>query len=301
MSQYSPLRYPGGKRRLAFFVGLLLEANAKPDIRYAEPFAGGASIALSLLFNEYASTICINDLSRPVFAFWKSVLDDTDSLCERIMSTPVTMDSWHEQQQVLLEQRSVDTLDLAFAAFFLNRTNRSGIISGGVIGGQEQAGNWKLDARFNKRELVRRIRKISRYRSRIEVSQEDATDFIDRVAGEASLPTVLFVDPPYIDQGDDLYLNNYSVEDHKLLANQICSLGQDWIVTYDHDAAVKHRLYPNQTRLSFSLYYSAQRRRFGREAMFLSDSLSLPKAWLKARHFLITPPHSRHPVEARVE
>ncbi len=301
MISYSPLRYPGGKRRLASLVGLLLEENALTDIQYAEPYAGGASIALSLLFNEHASTIRINDLSRPVYAFWKSALDDTDSLCNRINATPVTIDEWHRQRDIFREERDAGRLDLGFAAFFLNRTNRSGILSGGVIGGRRQSGLWKLDARFNKEDLIRRIRKIGRYRTRIEVSQEDAAEFIDRVSGKPDMRMFFFIDPPYIDHGDDLYLNDYSMKDHRSLAEQITSLDQDWIVTYDYDAAVRHCLYAGQTRLSFSLHYSAQRRRFGREAMFLSDSLDLPRAWHRAQRFIISPPHSRHSVEAHIE
>ena len=182
MPFHTPLRYPGGKRRLVNLVAEVIEANGLHDIDYVEPYAGGASIGLALLFNEYASAIHINDLSRPVFAFWKSVLDETEPLCRRIDETPVTMEEWHRQHEVYLYRHEADLFDLGFAAFFLNRTNRSGIISGRMIGGKGQTGRWKLDARFNKRELTRRIRKIGRYRTRISVSQQDASSFIDETS-----------------------------------------------------------------------------------------------------------------------
>lgn len=297
----TPLRYPGGKRRLVPLVAEVMEANGLRDVAYLEPYAGGAAMALTLLFDEYASTVHINDLSRPVFAFWKSALDETDALCRRIDDTPVTLDEWHRQREVYLRAEEADLLDLGFAAFFLNRTNRSGVISGRMIGGKEQTGRWKLDARYNKEELTRRIRKIGRYRSRILVSNEDASTFIADVAHSASADALFFIDPPYIERGERLYLNDYGLDDHKRIASQICDLQQRWIVTYDYDAAVRNQLFPNRTRLSFSLPYSAQQRRRGQEAMFLSDSLAVPHRWRDTPSFLVHPTGSGKPLEARVE
>src|SRR5438128_425225 len=158
---YTPLRYPGGKRRLIVAVTQLLEANNLKDIVYVEPYAGGAAIPLALLFEEYASTVHINDLSRPVFAFWHCVLNDTDALCNRIHQVEVTLTEWLKQREVYRNRATAKLENLGFAALFLNRTNRSGIISGGVIGGQRQTGRWKIDARFGKEALIQRIRKIA--------------------------------------------------------------------------------------------------------------------------------------------
>src|SRR5882762_11670499 len=181
MPFYTPLRYPGGKRRLAKVIMRLLEANDLTDIQYAEAYAGGASIALALLFEEYASFIHINDLSRPVYAFWYLVLNDCEAFCRRIEQVNVTMREWKQQHAVYERRDTADLDELGFSAFFLNRTNRSGIIDGGVIGGQHQTGQWTLDARFNKAELIQRIRKVARYNSRIRLYQLDALDFTNRI------------------------------------------------------------------------------------------------------------------------
>lgn len=282
-------------------VAQLMEANELRDIAYLEPYAGGAAMALTLLFDEYVSTVHINDLSRPVFAFWKSALDETEALCRRIEETPVTLEEWRKQRQVYLCVEEAELLDLGFAAFFLNRTNRSGVISGRMIGGREQAGRWKLDARYNKEELTRRIRKIGRYRTRISVSNQDAEVFIDEKSASVSIDALFFIDPPYIDRGERLYLNEYDLDDHKRITRQIGNLGQHWIVTYDYDAAVANRLFPGHTRLSFSLPYSAQQRRRGREAMFLSDSLTLPQGWQGEDSFLVASAGTGKPLEAVVE
>lgn len=157
MQNYSPLRYPGGKRRLAATSSSFLEANGLRDIEYAEPYAGGASVGLGLLFGEYAASIYINDLSRPVYAFWHSVLNDADQFCDRVKSAKLTVPEWRRQRDVLRDRRRAKLADLGFAAFYLNRTNRSGVISGGVIGGQQQTAKWGIDARFNRDDLIKRI------------------------------------------------------------------------------------------------------------------------------------------------
>lgn len=301
MPFYTPLRYPGGKRRLVGFVKRLLEANDMRDIEYAEPFAGGASIALDLLFNEYASTVHINDLSRPVYAFWHCVLNATDLLCRRIEETDVTMKEWRRHRAVLEAQEEADIRELGFATFFLNRTNRSGIISGGVIGGQKQTGAWLLNARFNKGDLLNRIRRVARYRDRIKLYQLDALDFTNSVVASLGQNVFAFHDPPYIDSGADLYLSDYKIEDHRQLAKGIMKTESPWVVTYDYDAAVVHDLYPGHRRIAFALSYTAQERRGGKEAAFLSPLLNLPSEWVVNTDICISAHRSEHSIWGKLE
>lgn len=271
---YTPLRYPGGKRRLAAVIMRLLIANKLPDVRYAEPYAGGAAVALALLLEEYASIIYINDLSRPVFAFWYSVLNQVDELCRRINRAKLTMAEWHRQRAVYNNRDNEELIDLGFAAFYLNRTNRSGIIDGGVIGGKEQQGKWKIDARFNKNDLLARIEQISRYRDRIKLYNMDALAFTNEVVANLGPKSFSFFDPPYIESGAMLYLNNYALADHQALAHRILELNTPWVVTYDH-SAVRHELY-DVRRIVYGLQYTAHERYRGIEAMFVSDELVVP-------------------------
>jgi DNA adenine methylase len=171
---FTPLRYPGGKGKLAGFVKALLRANSLLDGDYVEPYAGGAAIALELLLHEYVTRIHINDVSRPIHAFWSSVLNHTDDLARLIVDTRLTVEQWDRQKKVLANPGHHDVLALGFATFFLNRTNRSGILNGGIIGGRDQTGPWKIDARFNPSELVTRITAIARMRSRIHLTRKDA-------------------------------------------------------------------------------------------------------------------------------
>lgn len=301
MTFHTPLRYPGGKRRLFAFVGRLLETNRLSNVQYVEPFAGGAALALALLYEGHAASIHLNDLSRPVFAFWHTVLNRDDELCDRIERTAVTMEEWRRQRTVYDDSENADLAALGFAAFFLNRTNRSGIIGGGVIGGKDQASEWKLDCRFNKDNLIRRIRRVAHYRDRIHLYQQDALAFTDDVVDGLGGNVLAFYDPPYIAKGYTLYLDNYVVDDHRKLAERVKRLSQPWIVTYDYQAAVQHELFPHHRRLSFELTYSAQSRRRGREAMFFASQLVLPEDWRQQAVVPMSAANSHYPVFGQFE
>src|SRR5258706_9901788 len=166
---FTPLRYPGGKAKLANYVKTIIEANGLFDGEYVEPYAGGAGIALELLFHEYVSKIYINDISRPIYSFWRSVLEHTDELIRLIRTVKLSVHSWDRQKKILSHPDDHDDLQLGFATFFLNRTNRSGILNGGVIGGRDQSGPWKIDARYNAEELTYRIAEIAKFKNRIKI------------------------------------------------------------------------------------------------------------------------------------
>lgn len=274
--RYSPLRYPGGKGKIARFMRSIVRSNGLSDGRYVEPYAGGAAVAWELLITGVVRRVTVNDVSRPVYAFWESVLGRTEDLCRLISDRPVTVDEWDHWKDVL-RRGSDDNLEIGFAFFFLNRTNRSGILNGGVIGGREQTGNWKIDARYNKSDLISRIQKIADLRSRIELTQMDAVDFFKSQAPKWKANTLVYIDPPYFEKGRYLYHDAYREDDHRVVSEAISQLnGVKWVVSYD-DVMPIHNLYEDWYWLQYSLNYSARNRLRGREAMFFSEGLIVPE------------------------
>lgn len=276
MDQFNtPLRYPGGKGRLTQFVADLIETNGMTGCHYVEPYAGGAGIAITLLYLEYASSIHLNDLNRSVHAFWHSVLNEPDEICRLVRDTVPTMDEWRRQKAVQ-KDADVSMLALGFSTFFLNRTNRSGIIKGGVIGGKEQTGEWKLDARLNAKDLARRIEKIASYASRISLYNLDATDLIKNVLPTLPQSTLIYLDPPYYVKGKGLYEDHYKHEDHALIAGLVkSSIKQPWIVSYDNVEPIRD-LYKGKRQTIFGIQYSAGTRSEGSEVMVFCDALAIP-------------------------
>jgi len=273
MDYYSPLRYPGGKGKVADYFKLIFKENLLYDGVYVEPYAGGASVALSLLFNEYASKIIINDIDRSIFAFWHAVLNKTDKLCNLIKDTPITVTTWDEQKKVQKEKSKHGLLKVGFSTFFLNRTNRSGILNAGIIGGRQQAGEWKIDARFNKADLINRIERIASYKDRIELHNSDAVELVKSLSNILPQKTLFYFDPPYYVKGKDLYLNYYEDSDHKEIADEVNKLRKHrWIVTYDNVQPIR-QLYNNFRQEKYSLNYSAATASKGEEVMIFSDNI----------------------------
>ncbi|KJF18168.1 D12 class N6 adenine-specific DNA methyltransferase [Acidithrix ferrooxidans] len=270
----SPLRYPGGKRKLANFIKLLIVQNQLIGCDYIEPFAGGAAVGLALLFEEYVNAIHLNDLDRSIFAFWDAVLNCTEDLCRKIYDTEVSFEEWERQRDVQLASDPTN-LDLAFSTFFLNRTNRSGIITGGPIGGKDQHGQWKLDARYNKINLIQRIRKVARFRNRITLTQADAKDFLQTGSIDSAQRTLSYIDPPYYEKGRGLYKNFYEHKHHEEIAIRVTSLRSSWIVSYDAVTPI-FDLYRGYQSIQYSLSYSAANRYRGNEVMFFSPELKPP-------------------------
>lgn len=273
---YSPLRYPGGKQRLANFIGQICIDNDTTK-HYVEPYAGGASVALYLLLENKVQKITINDYDRSLYAFWWTVLNKTKLLCERIEATEITIENWKSMRDVQRKKSSASLFELGFSTLFLNRTNRSGIIDAGVIGGLQQNGDYKLDCRFNKAEIIRRIKVIAKQKNRITLLNLDAEQLITKTIQESdSTDTVFYFDPPYYLKGPGLYMNSYKNEDHKSVSSMIKTIKNiKWIVSYDNHPEIKniYKWVPPKRTLEFNIQHSAHTTRQGKEIMFFSRGL----------------------------
>lgn len=265
---YSPLRYPGGKNCIFPFVSNIFYENQLIGANYAEPYAGGAGLALRLLFEGYVEHIYINDLDRSIYAFWTSILNRSDEFCKWMQDVEVSIENWNKFKEI--QSNATDDFELAKSTFFLNRTNISGVIKGGVIGGQEQKGKYKIDARFNKNDLVNRIQRIAEMKNRISVSNLDGLSFIGRL-NKKHEEIFIYLDPPYYQKGADLYMNFYSKEDHKRLSKHVYRTKKKWMVSYDnHDFILN--LYAEKNKIVYKLSQSASNR-VGDEILIFSDGI----------------------------
>lgn len=275
---FTPLRYPGGKAKLAAYVKEIIRDNSLCDGEYIEPYAGGAGIALELLLQEFVSHVRINDVNHHVYSFWKSVLNDTEELCRRVRNTKLSVASWDRQKRIFSNPEDHDYVSVGFATFFLNRTNRSGILNGGIIGGRDQTGPWKIDARYNAEELIFRIESIAKMKKRISVTHSDALLFLKHGLAKWPEKSLIYLDPPYYERGSELYYDFYKPKDHARVAEFI-SKNMDkrrWMVSYDNVSAVKE-LYADYRSITYSVGYTAREQKVGKEVMFFSPKLVIPK------------------------
>lgn len=280
---YSPLRYPGGKAKLVPFFKKLLQENNLEGGTYIEPFAGGANVALSLLIDGYVSKIVINDIDKSIYSFWYSILHNTHDFIKKILHSRISIAEWKRQKKILEEPNNCSELDLGFAAFFLNRTNFSGVLQAGPIGGFKQKGNYKINARFNKELLIEKIQLISSYKNSIEVTCKDALKVIDSIKEMSKC--IVYFDPPYYLQGKKLYTNFYQHSDHELLADSIKTLSVPIIVTYDNVEQIKS-LYKDLETKEYVIHYSAKKHTTASEVMFLNNIPCNSRYFLKELNFI---------------
>jgi DNA adenine methylase len=276
MKIVSPLRYPGGKAKFFRRFAELIQDNALHGVIYREPYAGGAGLAVSLLTLGYVSEIHLNDIDSGIAAFWHYALFDTENFCRRIASVPLTVREWRRQRDIYLNGEAANSFERAFAAFYLNRTSRSGIIIGaGPIGGYEQKSRWGIDARFNRSALVGNLQLLSRFSPKIRLSQLDAIEFIRQTAkGE-----LLYADPPYYRQGNRLYRNFYSHDDHVAVAAEIRSSASDkWVVSYDSAPEILE-IYAAEEPTFVDIQYSVANVRTAKEVLFVGPGLQKPICW----------------------
>lgn len=268
---YSPLRYPGGKAKLAPFMQLMINNLNLQGGTYIEPFAGGAGIALDLLFNNLVSHIVINDYDKAVASFWKAVLTENERFVDCIYNVPISIDEW-ERQKSILKSSNRYSFELGFATFYLNRTNRSGIINGGPIGGKKQDGDWKLDARFNRADLVERVAEIGKRKADISIYNKDVNSLIINYVPKFGDKTLIYFDPPYFEKGKQLYMNYFTLADHERIERLIReNVRCNWMITYDNAPEIV-RIYDGYNVKQYDLNYSVAQKRVASELIIFPNN-----------------------------
>lgn len=273
----TPLRYPGGKQRLAPFIKEILIKNNITE-HYVEPYAGGAGVGIDLLLNKKIDFIHLNDSNIGIYAFWHSVLNETEKLCKLIYSASMTIEEWKLRKQIVKDADRNNLLELGYSVFYLNRCNRSGILSGGVIGGLDQAGNYKMDARFSRNDLIRRIESIAIFKNKIFVTNFDGEFYINNYIPNLGENCLVYLDPPYYEKGSNLYLNSYDKKDHEHLSKIIQKeINQRWILSYDGVPEIVD-LYSKRRHFIYDLQYNAEKVYKGKEIFIFCDKIKIPQS-----------------------
>lgn len=274
----TPLRYPGGKSIMTPFFIDLIRVNGLQGVSYAEPYAGGAGTAINLLLDGQVRRIYINDANIAIFSFWKYAINESERFIDKIEKTCIDLQNWQYYHN-FIKNTQQPSFELGFAAFFLSRTNRSGILTAGPIGGKSQEkqekATYKIDCRFNKQDLISRIHRISMYKENIVVSNDDAIDFLKSLPADNN--NLVYLDPPYFKQGKSLYLNYYSADDHRVLSDYLYNtVNFRWVLSYDNVYEIRE-FYKHFDLYEFQLNYTAQSVKKGSELLTHSKNLIMPE------------------------
>lgn len=228
----SPLRYPGSKQKLApKIANLLINNSIKPDV-FIEAFSGGASISIYLLQLNLVNNIALIEKDPLLASFWKTVFYDSEWLIKQINKIDVTIENWQKFKKY--KPRTIR--NKALKCLFLNRTNFSGILKAGPIGGKNQESKYKIDCRFNKKRLIETIEKLSLFRNKVLFIEEgDYSDILNKKLLTLSSNSFIYFDPPYVKKADQLYNYFFKMNDHIKLKDYIYSLSNKWLLTYDYD------------------------------------------------------------------
>ena len=290
----SPLRYPGGKAKLAPYIASLINAQQIPPRYYAEPFAGGAGAALKLLHEGIIEHVYLNDLNRGIAAFWRAITQTPEEFNHLITTCELNIDAWKHYKNIYDTPQNKDDLTLGFATFYLNRTCRSGILGARPIGGMEQTGKWKIDARFNRDNLSHRIRTIAAMADNITITESEGIDFLTTME-EHGENIFVYADPPYLGQGEGLYLHAFDEPQHKALAKKLANATFYWMLTYDDDPFITEGLYHSARAAIFPIAHTAHHQHVGAESIIYSSSLTIPNLQVTKKQTAQWTPNTTQP------
>jgi DNA adenine methylase len=234
--QRSPFRYPGGKTWLVPYLRRWLASLPAHPAEFVEPFAGGASIGLTVAFEELAAHVTLIELDEQVAAVWQAILGEHGTwLAHRIANFQLT--ATNVERALSAPARSIH--EKAFQTILKNRVNRSGILAPGAGKIKNGEGGKGLNSRWYPATLQKRILDIVAIRERLTFEQADGLTVLRQMAQHAE--AVFFIDPPYTAggkrAGSRLYL--HSELDHQTLFDVASQLKGDVLMTYDDAQEVR--------------------------------------------------------------
>jgi len=127
--------------------------NDLDQATYIEPYAGGAAVALHLLLETNLPQIIINDIDQAIYSFWSVVKDNPEELCRRISKVRIDMAEWQKTKNLFKLPRILAVSISLSRLFFMNRTNRSGVLLGGVHWRQRPTRSMENVSTFQQRNI----------------------------------------------------------------------------------------------------------------------------------------------------
>lgn len=275
----TPLRYPGGKAWLAHYVEKFISFNKLEVDTLVEPFAGGAAVSITLLQKSIIEQAYISEIDPLIVAFWEATLNRTEELIEIVLSMSVDLETWHYMRGYLQEKSTtnLDVVELAAAFLFLNRTSYSGIIKAGPLGGKDQRSRYKINCRFNKPRIAKKIEAIGELKGRLNVIKSDGLELMEKMASSRFESIVFYVDPPYYGAGKDLYRHYFTDKEHIELSVFLESVDKPWLLSYDNADFIKE-LYKHKTKSPIYTDYQSGHFKKGVKELLISNYLIPPLA-----------------------
>jgi DNA adenine methylase len=275
----SPLRYPGSKVRITEMVAGLLEQNLLVGSHLYEPFAGGSAVSLGLLANGFIPSATWVERDPLIYAFWQMVKENPEELIERMMRGKVSLQAWKRMLPLRAAKKPTRTklAELGYAGLFFNRTYFSGIVGAGPIGGLKQNSPYKIDCRFNKKELATQIRACSEIIRKVNIIFGDGIEFLKTNCLKMPTHSMVYIDPPYVANGHKLYRFYFERAHHEALSEAVNDLCVPWLMTYDNHELIRD-LYMGEKTKYVKTYQSLRGARFVKEILLLSEDFALPIA-----------------------
>ena len=273
----TPLRYPGGKTWLLDYVKAFARFHKLSSTTIVEPYGGSASISVGLIRSQLVTDATVCERDPLIVAFWNVAIHRNEELIEYLSSLEINMETWYGLRRYLdLEKTNLQNeLEAAGAFLFFNRTNYSGIIKGGPLGGKKQLSKYKLNCRFNKGRIADKIRSLKALEDKLKIIQIDGLEYMKNHALQSPDNVFFYVDPPYYGAGKDLYRFYFTDFDHQQLSAFLTGTEIPWLLSYD-DAEFIRNLYQKKSNLPVYTDYQSGHLRRGVKELLISNYVIPP-------------------------
>jgi DNA adenine methylase len=279
----TPLRYPGGKTWLLPYINDFLKFHKIQLGTIIEPFAGSASVSVGLLKSGIADNAVLCENDPMIISFWKSALYSSEEFVELIKNTDISMDTWYEFKKYLANDAPTkySDLEIGFAFLFYNRTNYSGIITAGPIGGRRQLSKYSIKCRFNPERIIKKVSQLSALNERIEIIHGDGNEYLRKFTGNQEENIFIYVDPPYYDAGKVLYRKFFAIDDHMELEGILTHINSPWLASYDDVNFIRNLYKSSKSQYVYTDYQAGNLKRGSRE--LLLSNLKIPPITAKLK------------------